>query len=106
MRAAWVGILILLLSGCAGYQEAMQRAEAQRQVDLDRKAEALQTGTSLANLKMVWGEPTTSTFTQQGDATIQTLQYGRCARSAYATTGVLFVTVVNGKVLRYSIIQC
>lgn len=108
MRRYILLLLVPLLSAvsCAGYQQAVQRQQQQRRNDLRWKAEVLQSGSSIESVKSRWGEPDDSTFTQQGATSIQRLQYGKCIARRGMTRGVLFVTFVDGKVLRYSVIEC
>ena len=95
----------LAMSGCVTFQESLKQAERQQQVSLNHKAEVLTRGTPEAEVREVWGTPYT-TNTYAGEHSIRMLQYGQCAFARSVTTGVIFITIVNGAVYSWSSRQC
>lgn len=96
----------IVLSGCAAIQEEMARAEKERQEYWDRRAAVLVTGTPQSEVQAVWGSPVRTSHSASGTATIDTIQYGQCAASPGITTGVIFMTFINGKLSSYYTTQC
>ncbi len=88
----------LLLQGCSA-------GDFYSGPTMQRRAEVLQQGTSESAVSAVWGQPD-ATYAFGGTVNGKTLQYGECAISRSVTSGVLFVTFIDGKVVSWRTIQC
>lgn len=106
MKTLLVTILCLALTGCASFHEGMARAERQQQAALDYKASVLSPGASEAAIRDAWGEPRNVSNFVGVTGRISTLQYGQCAASRSVTSGVIFITVINGRFASYYVTQC
>lgn len=98
--------VVVFLSGCAGFQQAMQQQQIRQNQDRDRKARALMTGTPESTVLAAWGSPDNSFVTQSASGTVEQLQYGKCAAKRNWKSGVVFITLIDGKVSRYSMTRC
>ena len=106
MKKLTILILCLSLTGCASFQESMARVERQQQAALDYKASVLSPGASEAAIRDAWGEPRNVSNFVGATGRISTLQYGSCSTSRYVSSGVMFITVINGSFASYYVTQC
>src|SRR5713101_6967856 len=86
--------LLPCTSGCAEMERQAREAEQQRQEYINRRAAVLVPGTSQDEFMSVWGSPDSTRHYASATASIDQLQYGRCAASPGITTGVIFIMFI------------
>ncbi len=71
----------------------------------DRKGKALRQGAPWDEVTRAWGQPD-ERYVFGGPVNGETYQYGSCAASRSVTSGVVFITIVEGQVYSWRTTRC